>query len=186
MPPNMPKISDADVQAAIAEGSEAAKEILRHPPTPPPNLPTFPPGLGPCQSVAGSIQWRIYQAALAFVGTPTTGLGVPCGYACMTAVNAIVANATGQTIASNTADIVVAINSGQLQQIPASEAGPGDFAVILTADQTEGHIGICTSSQCSQNVSNSSSRCQFGWFASTYGDFAAAYPGAAITFWRFV
>jgi hypothetical protein len=193
LPTNLPSLSDADVQAAIAAGTEAAKQILAHPPTPPPNLPTAPPHLSLC-AAAGNLQDAIYRAAMAFVGTVTCNLhGAPGAEACMASVNQIIMNAGiapigPQPNGTNFIPDAILHYGNRLMEIPQSATVPGDLMVRHSPGDTYAsnnpgdteHVAVCIVRGCANVVSNSSSAgspsCPgvFGWFS----DFAMCYRGS--------
>lgn len=161
-------------------GSEAARDILKHPPTPPPvsGTPNAPGNQAPC-AAAGDLQDLIYHAALAFVGTNTCGLhGADGSEACMASVNQIIMNAGIAPIGpgpngTNYIPAAVLGYPGRLVEIPQSDTVPGDLMVRHSQGDTyysstgEEHISVCTVRYCTQVVSNSSSTCTFGWFSSS-------------------
>lgn len=134
MPPNLPKPNDPNIQAAIAAGTDAARGVLRNPPSPPPNLPSAPPDQAPC-AAAGNLQDAIYRAAMAFVGTSTCNLhGAPGNEACMASINAILMNAGiapigPQPDGTNFIPDAILHYGNRLVEIPQSATVPGDLEV---------------------------------------------------------
>lgn len=184
MPPNLPNINDPDIQAAMAAGANEARDVLRHPPSPPPNLPTAPPTFAPC-SVSGGLQDAIYRAAMAFVGTSTCNLhGAPGAEACMASINQILQNAGiapigPQPNGTNFIPDAILHYGNRLVEISQSQTVPGDLMVRHSPGDTytsnrpgdTEHIAVCQVRGCTNVVSNSSSAgppsCPgvFGWFS---------------------
>jgi|GEM_PF-5738588 len=184
---HLPKVTDADIQAAMQAGSDAARDILKHPPTPPPNTGAkpVPGGLAPC-AASGNLQDLIYHAALAFVGTNTCGLhGASGSEACMASVNQILMNAGIAPIGPgpNGANFIPTAVLGypnRMVEIPQSATVPGDLMVRHSPGDTyfssagDEHITVCITYGCTEVVSNASSTCTFGW----YSGFDLCYLGS--------
>lgn len=191
LPPgtHLPSISDADIQAAIAEGTKAAGGVLQHLPTPPPNRPSPQPDQAPC-AAAGDLQDLIYRAAMAFVGAKTCGLhNAPGDEACMASVNQILMNAGIAPIGpgpngTNSVPAAVLGYPNRLVEIPQSATVPGDLMVRHSPSDTytsatgSEHVTVCIDYGCRNVVSNASSTCTFGWFSG----YELCYPNSPYCF----
>lgn len=133
----------------------------------------------------GTVNDRIYQAMLKFIGTNTSAMFGAAGdygrVACMFSVNAILNNALGHYLANNTGYVpagVAALRSGAGTNISQSQAMPG--TLVVSDDQ--GHIGVCINVGCTLVYSNSSSHACFCW-GPDGPDFRPSYNGPS-TFWN--
>lgn len=115
---------------------------------------------------AGSIQERIFKAAIATKGESSRSGPGGGNVACAWCINKLVLPKAGIAPIGANQDLVSsvedALKSGRGQLVSPRTAGkPGDIVIMGSA-----HIGICIADGCSQVLSNSSSKATFTWVAS--------------------
>jgi hypothetical protein len=124
----------------------------------------------------GPFGTALANAAIAFVGTSTDGLrGAPGSVACMASVQYLVQEVTGHDLGAGPlandvdAGLQIGLNDGHIVEISRADSEPGDIEAVFSLDDpNEQHIGVCTTANCTENLSNSSSTMQFGWQSSDF------------------
>ncbi|MGH7708710.1 MAG: hypothetical protein ACREM6_12425 [Vulcanimicrobiaceae bacterium] len=123
--------------------------------------------------------------------------GAKCSAGCVYTVNGIVHRATGMYLGGDASvnNVDPLRNDGDVAPIPQSESMPGDFMIVDSSDNQEGHIGICEDEGCTDVISNSSSYCTFTFdspdnhrfgYPGSPGSPASPYNGGNATYWRAV
>lgn len=151
---------EAEVTAYAADPNAPSPQVFMHDSAnPAPNTPGQAPP-------SGSIQERIYKAAIASKGESSRNGPGGGNTACAWILNTSVFPKAGiATIGKNpnlVSSVEEALQGGRGQLVsPRTAGGQGDVVVMGTA-----HIGICLNEGCSEVISNSSSKASFTWVAS--------------------
>lgn len=114
---------------------------------------------------AGSINQRIYQAAIQSKGSDTSSGPGGGNVACAWAINKIVLKAAGIKPIGKNQDYVSSVEqdliAGRGQKVDTASAQNGD--IVIMGANTRAHIGVVIGPD--QIISNSSSKAKFSWIA---------------------